>query len=77
MKSKTLSLETIINESDFLKKISYNSMKGLNKKNFANRLIKNVPDPRNVIEHYQSSMVEEKQKISKTITNNYLSTKSF
>ena len=35
MKSKTLSLKTIINELDFpQKKNSYNSMKSLNKKDF-------------------------------------------
>ena len=38
----------------------------------ANKSIKNIPDPYNVKQHYQ-----EKQKVSKTIRNNYLSTKIF
>ena len=69
MKSKTLSLKTIINEFDFQKKISYNSMKQLNKTDLlllANKLIKNIPDPCNAKEHYQSFIIKEKQKTSKT-----------
>ena len=53
MKSKTLSLKTITNELDFLKKINYNSMKRLSKKDLlllANKLIKNIPDPRSAEE---------------------------
>ena len=38
----------------------------------ANKSIKNIPELYNVKGHYQ-----EKQKISKTIRNNYLSTKIF
>ena len=57
MKSKTLFLKTIINELDFLKKISCNSMKHLNRKDillFAHKLVKNMPDLGNAKEHYQS-----------------------
>ena len=80
MKSKTLSLKTITNELDFLKKINYNSMKRLSKKNLlllANKLTKNMPDPRNAEEQYQSFIIKKTQKISKTIRNNYLCTKNF
>ena len=69
MKSKTLSLKTIINEFDLKKKISYNSMEQLNKTDLlllANKLIKNIPDPCNPKEHYQSFIIKEKQKTSKT-----------
>ena len=57
MKSKTLSLKSIINELDFIKKDSYYSMEGLNKKGLlliANKLIKNIPDLRNAKGHYKS-----------------------
>ena len=67
MKSKTLSLKTIINKFDFQRKISYNSMKQLNKTDLlllANKLIKNIPC--NPKEHYQSFIIKEKQKTSKT-----------
>ena len=65
MKSKTLSLKTITNELDFLKKINYNSMKRLSKKNLllvANKLTKNMPDPRNAEEQYQSFIIKKNRK---------------
>ena len=60
MKSKTLSLKTIINELDILKKSVIISMKRLNKKDLlllTNKLIKKIPDPRNAKEHYQSFII--------------------
>ena len=65
MKSNTLSLKTNINESDFLKEITYNSIKRLNKKDkflFANKLTKNIPFPRNAKEHYQSFILKKNRK---------------
>ena len=62
MKSKILPLETNINELDSLKKISYNSMKHLNKKYLlllANKLTKNIPNSRNTKEHYQSFITKK------------------
>ena len=53
-------------------------MKPLKRKDLlllANKLIEKIPDPCNAKEHYQSFLKKEKQKISKTIRNNYLSTK--
>ena len=59
---------------------SYYSMKHLKKKKdvllLVNKLIEKIPDSRNATEHYQLS-VRKKNKISKTIRNNYVSTKSF
>ena len=55
-------------------------MKHLKKKKdvllLVNKLIEKIPDSRNATEHYQLS-VRKKNKISKTIRNNYVSTKSF
>ena len=64
----------------FSKESSYYSMKCLKRKDLlllANKLIEKVPDPRNAKEHYESFLRKKKQKISKTIKNNYLSTKNF
>ena len=56
MKSENLSLKTIINELNLLKKqLLFN--KTLESKDLlflANKLIEKVPDPRNAKEHYQS-----------------------
>ena len=41
-----------------------------------NKLIEKIPDSRNATDYYQLS-VRKKNKISKTIRNNYVSTKSF
>ena len=74
MKSNTLSLKTIINELDFLKIITYNSIKRLNKKDkflLANKLSKNIPFPCNAKEHYQSFILKKNRKTikqSETIT---------
>ena len=49
----------------FSKKISYNSMKHLTKKDLLslpNKLIKNIPDPRNAKEHYQSFIIKKNRK---------------
>ena len=65
MKSNTLSLKTIITKLDFLKKISFSSMKHLTKKDLlslANKLIRNIPDPRNATEHYQSLLINKNRK---------------
>ena len=56
-KLKTLSLETIINELDFLEKKSYCSLKRLKKEILlllASKLIDNIPDLLNAKEHYES-----------------------
>ena len=63
MNSKILSLETIINELDFLKKrviIQRNAWK--KKKDsllLANKLMENILDPRNAKEHCQSFLVKK------------------
>ena len=66
MKSKTLSLKTVIKELDFLKKNSYYSIKRLKKKKvlllLANKFIENISDPRNAKEHYQSFIIQKKRK---------------
>ena len=65
MKSKTLSLKTIIKKLDFLIKISYSSMKHLTEKDLlsvANKLGRNIPDPRNATEHYQSLLIKKNRK---------------
>ena len=65
MKSNTLSLKTIITKLDFLKKIIFSSMKQLTKKDLlslANKLIRNIPDPRNATEHYQSLLINKNRK---------------
>ena len=66
MNSETLSLRTIINELDLLKKKCYYSVKSLKNKIFvvAFNLInkKKISDPRDAKEHYQSF-------IRKKITN--------
>ena len=60
MKSETLSLKTIINELDFLRKsviIRWNTWKKKKKKRFVvacKQINRNKPDPRNAKEHYQS-----------------------
>ena len=65
MKSKTVSLKTIIKKLDFLIKISYSSMKHLTEKDLlsvANKLGRNIPDPRNATEHYQSLLIKKNRK---------------
>ena len=64
MKSKSLSLKTIINELDFLKnqlefseKLDYKDLLLL-----ANKLTKNIPDPRNAKEHFQSLIIKKNRK---------------
>ena len=64
MNSKTLSLETIINELDFLKKrviIERNAWKKKEKDSLllANKLIENILDPRNAKEHCQLFLVKK------------------
>ena len=55
---KNLSLKTIINELDFLKKtLEKNDLLLL-----ANKLIENIPDPRNAKEHYQSFIRKKNRK---------------
>ena len=59
MKSETLCLKTITNELGFLRKTIIYSMKSLKEKDLlqlANKLIENIPDPRNAKEYYQSSI---------------------
>ena len=66
---------TTINELDVLETSVIIQCNAWMKKDLlllANKSIKNIPDPYNVKEHYQ-----EKQKVSKTIRNYYLSTKIF
>ena len=55
-------------------------MKRLKKKDLlllVNKLKEKIPDSRNAKEHYQSIIRKKKNKISKTIKNNYSLTKSF
>ena len=81
--TKTIKMMSIHEIEDFIfenyykrigssKKISYNSVKCLNKKDFlllTNILIKNIPHSRNATEYYQSFIIK-KNKISKTINQN-------
>ena len=56
MKSKTVSIKIIINQLCFPKK-SYSSLQRLKKERlflFDNKLIKNIADPCNAKEHYES-----------------------
>ena len=67
MKSKTLSLNTIINELDILKKavvIQWNAWKKKKKDLLllANKLTENIPDLCNAKEHYQSFMIKKNTK---------------
>ena len=65
MKSNILSLKTVTRELDFSKKISYNLIKRLNKKDLlliADKLIKNVHDLCNAKELYKSFMIKENNK---------------
>ena len=49
-------------------------MKHSKKDLLVNKLIYEIPDPRNAKEHYQSFIRKKKYKFSKKIRNNYLST---
>ena len=62
---KDFIFEKYCKQIGFSKKISYNSMKHLTKKDLlslANKLIKNIPDPRNAKEHYQSFIIKKNRK---------------
>ena len=64
-KIKYFIFENYYQQIGFSQKISYNSIKGLNKKALlllANKLIKNVLDPRNAKEHYQSFTMKKSRK---------------
>ena len=73
--------ENHYDQIEFVKERRYYSMKCLKKTKdlllLPNKLIEKIPDPRNDKKHYQSIYEKEKQKISKTIKNNYLSAKNF
>ena len=65
LKSETLSLRTVINELDFLKKaviIPWNSLQKIYFLLLANKLIEKVPDPRKAKEHYQSFIRKKNRK---------------
>ena len=64
MKSKTLSLQTIIKELDFLRKTTIIQWNALKKDLLllGNKLIKKLPDPRNAKEHYQQFIRKKTQK---------------
>ena len=67
MKSKTLSLKTIIKELDFPKKtviIYWNSWKK-ELLFLASKLIEKIPDPRRVKEHYQPFIRKKNTKLVK------------
>ena len=67
---KDFIFENYHKQIEFSKKISYNSIKHLTKKDLlslTNKLIKNILDP----------CKKKKQKMSKKIRNDYLSTKKF
>ena len=58
---------------------SYYLVKRLERKDLlllANKLIEKIPYLRNPKKHYQSFLRKKSSKISKTIKNNYLSTKN-
>ena len=58
-------MKTIISELDFLKKQVFIETKRLKKErllSLANKLIKNVPDPRNAKEHYISFLRNKNKK---------------
>ena len=65
MKSETLSVKTIINGLDFLRKkviVYWNAWKKERLLLIANKLIKNVPDLRNAKEHYESFLRKKTRK---------------
>ena len=67
MNSETLSLKTIINELDLLKKkviIQWNVWKK-DLLLLANKLIEKIPDPGNAKEHYQSFIRKKNTKSEK------------
>ena len=75
MKSETLSVKTIINELDFLRKtviIHWNSQKNPDSLLLANKLMEEIPDPLNAKEHYQSRIRKKNTKsveITETFEN--------
>ena len=65
MKSKTLSLKTIIKELDFLRKtviIQWNAWKKKGPPFLASKLIEKIPDPCNAKKHCQWVIRKEKNK---------------
>ena len=79
MKSKTLSLNTIIKKLEFLQKADLinETFEEIEILLLANKLIEKIPDTDNVKEHYQSFIRKKNRKSVKKIRNNYLSTKNF
>ena len=79
MKSKTLSLKTIIKKLEFLQKADLinETFEEIEILLLANKLIEKIPDTDNVKEHYQSFIRKKNRKSVKKIRNNYLSTKNF
>ena len=62
---KDFIFENYFKRIGFSKKVSYISMKHLNKKYLsllANKLIKNIPDPINAKEHYESFIIKKTRK---------------
>ena len=65
MKSETLSLKTIINNLDFLRKTVISQWNVWKKKDLlllATKLIEKVPDPHDAKEHYQSFIRKKNRK---------------
>ena len=62
---KALIFENYYKQIGFSKESSYYSMKRLKRKDlilFANKLIENIPDPRNAKKHYQSLIRKKNRK---------------
>ena len=62
---KALIFENYYKQIGFSKESSYYSMKRLKRKDlilFANKLIENIPDPRNAKKHYQSLIIKKNRK---------------
>ena len=62
---KALIFENYYEQTGFSKGSSYYSMKRLKRKDlilFANKLIENIPDPRNAKKNYQSLIIKKNRK---------------
>ena len=73
MKPENLSMKTIINKLDFLKKqfLFNETSEKEDSQLFATKLTEKIPDPRNAKEHYQSFIRKENIKLKTIKLSNY------
>ena len=76
---ETLFMQKIIDKLDLLNKTVTIQSNVKTKKNtiFCNQINKNIPDPSNPKEYYQSYLNRKNTKSVETIKNNYSATKNF